>query len=183
MTKTRDRLPGSRLRLPWKAAIIVATVMMVAGHCAPRYYSPWDRLLHRDWVDPMTNEISLALPGRPLIHAGPDGEFGTTDDLIDAARLGDLDLVLRTGSTDPADPIPDPTLSLSPPIFSTPSANGVGTELAFVVSAVDGTQPDPLDAPVQSESIEGNPMLVLAFADLDADGRIGPTLEDGDPLD
>lgn len=168
-----------------RSRILIATcaVSMIASVCAPRFYSPSDLLLHLDWLDTRTNQVAFALPGRPIISPGPDGEFGTADDGVSESMLGDLDLVLRVGLSESIGPLPAPALSMDPPFMAAAATIGSGTEVEFIVAAVDGFAESPLESPVLSASIEGNPMLVLAFADFDADGLIGPTLRDGDSLD
>jgi hypothetical protein len=53
----------------------------------------------------------------------------------------------------------------------------------FVVSASSGLGPDPAGTPVNPSYWEGLGLLVLAFADLDADGFVGVTHLDGNPGD
>lgn len=163
--------------------IALLGLAMLAVTCTARFNSQSDALLDGDWIDPILNQIALLLPGRPFISAGLDGEFGTGDDVISTHLIGDLDLVLRAGISDSVGPLPPPALAAVEALFATAAADGMGTEIDFIVAAVDGMTPNPLDDPVFSPAIEGNPMLVLAFADLDADGYIGPTLLDGDAFD
>ena len=163
--------------------IAIGALWMIAAECAIRFNSPSDLLLHQDWVDTETNLVAFALPNRPIISAGLDGEFLTDDDLVDVFRLGDLDLVLRVGLSESLGPLPAPALSMTPPFMATAATIGSGTEVDFIVAAVDGHAASPLDSPIFSKAIESKPMLVLAFADFDGDGLIGPTLRDGDPLD
>jgi len=170
---------------PIQSKILIATcaLSMVASVCAPRFNSPSDLLLHLDWLDPQLNQVAFALPDRPIFSAGPDGEFGTEDDVVNPLLIGDLDLVLRVGISESIGPLPAPALSMDPPFLAATATIGTGTEVDFVVAAVDSHAASPLDNPILSAAIEGNPMLVLAFADIDADGLIGPTLRDGDPFD
>jgi hypothetical protein len=179
------RLEQPRRCRPIRSKILIATcaLSMVAGVCAPRFDSPSDRLLHQDWLDTQLNQVAFALPDRPIISSGSDGEFGTEDDVVNQLKIGDLDLVLRVGISESIGPLPAPALSMDPPFLAAAATIGTGTEVDFIVAAVDGHAASPLDNPILSASIEGNPMLVLAFADLDADGLIGPTLRDGDPFD
>lgn len=156
---------------------------MVAGVFAPRFYSPADPLLHLDWLDTQLNQVAFALPNRPIISAGHDARFRTQDDVVNGLLLGDLDLVLRVGTCESSGALAPPAFSMHPPFLATTATIGMGTEVDFIVATVDGHAENPLDNPVFSAAIEGNPMLVLAFADLDADGLIGPRLRDGDPYD
>ena len=170
----------------FQSRILIALLgvsMLAMAYTTPRFNSQSDALLDGDWIDPILNQIALILPGRPFISPGSDGEFGTGDDFFTTYLVGDLDLVLRAGISDSAGPIPPPALGAVGTLFATAAADGMGTEIDFIVAAVDGMTPNPLSDPVFSPAIEGNPVLVLAFADLDADGHIGPTLLDEDAFD
>jgi len=182
MTSQNDNRRATAL--PLRGILAALAITLVATDCAPvaRLTLPSDQLLHLDWIewqDLFTSRVVQVPPGRPVILAGADGALGTADDTVVPGIVGDLDLVIRAGVTEIHGEIP----AAAAGAVSEPSANGLGSEIDFVVTAVAGWVADPLSAPVFSPSIEGNPLLVAAFADLDSDGRIGPTNADGDPLD
>lgn len=144
-------------------------------NCGMRHLDPSDPILNRDWLDRRTGQIAQQVPGVPLRITGPDGVFDTRDDQIVRWALGDVDLVVRAG------PSPSPGGTL-PPVgvapTTTPARTGFGSEVDFTVYAVDGWRANPFDGSVAAPSLEGNPIVVLAFADFDGDGWVGPTVKD-----
>ncbi|MFQ5415413.1 MAG: hypothetical protein ACE5FL_00045 [Myxococcota bacterium] len=168
------------------AALAIAACALLGGNCF-RYVSLAleDPVFDGDAFDLVEQRIVELAPETPRIEPGPDGEFGTDDDITVANIVGDVDLVLRTGITDFVGGIPDPS-----PLFGEQAIPegvaepfGRGTPIAFVVVASDGKAPGPYGNAVVPPYVEGLPVLVMAFADLDGDGFIGVTLLDGDPLD
>jgi hypothetical protein len=166
----------SRRPVPLRVLVAASAVASVAAFCESRMWAPEDPVLHQDVLDHFTGFVADAMPRRPMILAGPDGRRGTPDDFIVPDLRGDLDLVVRAGMTDLSAPI-----ETTPPISTAvAAANGLGSEIDFAVQAVAGWELSPLEhLAATSPSLDGNPVLALAFADLDADGRIGPTLRDG----
>ncbi|MGH7786871.1 MAG: hypothetical protein ACRERC_08395, partial [Candidatus Binatia bacterium] len=59
-----------------------------------------------DPVDAASGQPYEILPGRALVLAGPDGQLGTGDDVVDAARMGDIDLVVRAGTLEAGGALP-----------------------------------------------------------------------------
>jgi hypothetical protein len=145
--------------------------------------SPGDRMLHLDPILPTGEIVELPHRARPVLP-GPDGELGTGDDLVFSGPRGDVDVLVRTGITQFTGPFPPPSIAAGtaalPAAESEPFAEGA--PIPFVVAASDGRRP-PAGAPVVPPSLEGAPVLVLAFPDLDADGYVGVTELDGDAGD
>ncbi len=172
-----------------RATLVAAAVACccIALQCV-RYVKkidPNDALQSTDWYDLVLERTLELQPGEPLLAAGPDGELGTADDVLHAYIAGDLDLVVRSGIQGFSGPIPPPT-ALTPggavPV-AVAEPLGAGSTVDFVVVASDGAA-EPAYGNVASPAyLEGLPLLVLAFADLDGDGYVGVTNLDGDPLD
>lgn len=134
-----------------------------------------------DPVDPSTNAPYTILPGVPLLHSGDDEKFGTNDDLIVPAIIGDVDLVLRSGGTFGGGLIPPP--AAGSPAAALVVAGGVhtqvGTEVEFQVVVSDGATTPPYGNALLDNGMDGRGAVVLAYADLDGDGFVGPTNADG----
>jgi hypothetical protein len=234
-------------RILTPALCLVAALAAADQH--PRVHAPGDAMLHGDALDPATGRAAEIVPGAPWIEPGPDGRFGSADDVVHADIIGDVDIVVRSGVTKLVgdavvtaadvqliqaqfnnDCNLDPTLDCSAdlngdnlvnvadfqilalqlgndcnvnpdlacsadfdsriPATHTPAtaptsvadAFGLGVPVDFVVSASDGVRP-PAGRPVDAPSLEGVPILVMAFADLDGDGFVGITHLDGDTTD
>lgn len=142
-----------------------------------------DPMLDGDPVDPLTQRVLELIPGVPWIQPGADGRLGTRDDVVDLTTVGDVDLVVRAGLLDFTGPFPptSPGRGALPEAVARPLADG--TPLDFVVAASDGIGPPDAGSPVVSPALEGVPVLLLAYPDLDGDGFVGVTDLDGDPLD
>lgn len=177
----RSRRPGRPLHV---ALVVCAALLGGAGTCSLGgvIIDPNDLMLHLDPVDPATGQLAEIVPYAPWVTAGPDGELGTEDDII-GLPIGDADLALRTGIQSFSGPLPAPHAGGDPLPFALAEPFASGIPVDFVVSAVDGHQEPPPGPPVVAPSLEGVPVLVMAFADLDGDGWIGITHLDGDPFD
>ena len=163
--------------------LLLLLPLLLAGQCVARLYAPDDPMIDGDWVlAPAVRLIELQ-PGLARLLPGPDAELGTDDDVLAEATVGDVDLVARAGMSDFVGPFPDPAPLRGPlpEAVAEPFAGGV--PIAFVVAASDGSPAPAEGAPVVSPSLEGMPILVVAFADLDGDGFVGITSLDGDPFD
>jgi hypothetical protein len=120
------------------------------------------------------------LPGKPLVRPGADGELGTADDVVDATLVGDIDLVVRAGDLPTTDAIAPPALvggrGALPSGVAGPRTAG-GTEIPFTVFLSDGATGAGAAAGhlLAAADMDGLPVIVAAFPDLDGDGRIGPT--------
>ncbi len=108
--------------------------------------------------------------------------MGSADDLIRPNVIGDADLVVRTGITAFTGPFPPPPTPAAAPI-GIAEPFGQGTAVPFVVAASAHAPASQPGSPVVPPSLEGVPVIVAAFGDLDGDGYVGVTLLDGDPLD
>jgi len=120
------------------------------------------------------------LPNKPLVQAGPDGVLGTVDDVVSPTIIGDIDLVVRTGTLS-ANAIPPPALGNTALLHGVagPRTAG-GSEIPFTVFLSDGALTDdaPAGHPLPASDMNGLPAIVAAFADLDGDGMIGPSVRD-----
>lgn len=141
------------------------------------------QVLSGDPVD--TGGTGLAypiMPGVKLVLPGDDEKFGTGDDVINSLLVGDVDLVVRSGTiSSPA--IPAPALNASGPAIATVTAgggrSGQGAEADFTVMVSDGSGSPPYGNVVPNTDMDLRPVTVYAFADLDGDGTVGPTNTDG----
>ena len=168
--------------------LAVLALVVVGGARAdePETYSnPDDPMLHGDVLDPQLDRAAEILPGAPWIRPGPDGELGTSDDVIYTQVRGDVDIVIRTGRLAIDGAIPDPTALPG----AIPIPRGVvetfaeGVPIDFVVVPSDGREPAPYGSLAVPGYFEALPILVAAFPDLDGDGYVGITLLDGDATD
>jgi hypothetical protein len=173
-------LRSRRARFRRIAVIVAALASGGQGTCTFTFDDPSDLMLHTDPVDQTTRWVAEILPGAPWILPGPDGRLGTSDDPI-VPILGDDDLVLRTGYTSFSGPIPEPSAANGTAPIAVAEPFSTGIPVPFVVSAVSSS--DGVNVPVDAPSLEGAPILVVAFADVDFDGFVGMTNLDGDPLD
>jgi hypothetical protein len=127
-----------------------------------------------DPVDPGTGRAYAILPGVPLILPQPDGDFDPP--IVVPSIVGDVDLVVRAASLGIGPVMPPPVAA--PPVVT---AGGLyvaaGNELPFTVIASTGGP--GAGVPLGGSSLDGIPVVVAAFADLDGDGVVGPTRADG----
>ena len=133
-----------------------------------------------DPVDPVTSVPYEILPGLALVQAGPDGFLGTADDIVNPAIVGDIDLVVRSGSPAAGATIPPPSARETQPIGIAGSTAAGGKEVPFTVFLSDGATgaSAPAGHLLAANDMDGHPAIVAAFADLDGDGFIGPTDQD-----
>jgi len=139
-------------------------------------------VLDGDPIDPASGQAYEVLPGYPRYWPGDDGIQGTGDDQIDFSVVGDIDIVVRTGSPVAAPAIPPPAAVAGREALPTGVAGSAvsgGTEIPFTVflcgsSCYGETSAAPWGYALVSHDMDGLPALVAAFADLDGDGFIGP---------
>jgi hypothetical protein len=112
------------------------------------------------------------LPGVPLITANDDGDFNPP--VIDPNTIGDVDLVVRAGHLTPGVTMPPPVL-VPPSAAAGGSRFPGGSDIPFTVIASDGDPTVPGGHPLLGPELDGVPVVVFAFADLDRDGVVGPT--------
>lgn len=165
------------------AAGLAAAVAVVLLGCVEKRSVPDDPMLDGDWFRAKGGPLVELLPGLYHFLAGADEKLGTEDDLRLPTVVGDVDLVVRAGLTSFSGPLPPPAPLGGAPALAVAEPAAGGVPVPFVVAASDGGDPAPDGAPVLSPAVEGNPVLVVAFADLDGDGFVGVTWLDGDPLD
>lgn len=134
-----------------------------------------------DPIDPSTSQPYPLMPGVALILPGPDEDLGTGDDVMSGAVTGDIDLVLRIGAV-AAGVIPAPAGAVGGPALMTTVAgggtSGQGAETPFSVHVSTGSG-SAYGSTITNADLNGRPVAVYAFADLDGDGVIGPTHADG----
>ena len=150
---------------------------------APRVAGAESEVFDGDPTDPESGEPYEILPGQPLVKAGPDGILGTSDDVVDTSIVGDIDLVVRSGSPVAAPAIPPPAAlggRAALPVGVAGSSEGGGLEIPFTAYLCgSGCYGENASAPygfaLQTLDMDDFPVIVAAFADLDDDGFIGPT--------
>jgi hypothetical protein len=142
-----------------------------------------DPIFDGDFRNPQTAEIVELQPDVPWIQPGTDGKLGSDDDDVDQLVQGDIDIVVRGGLVAFPGAIPPTSPDRGAIPLAIVEAFAMGTPVPFVVAASDGLDLPAAGNPILSPGLEGNPVLVIAFPDLDDDGFIGVTEFDGDPLD
>ena len=150
-------------------AVVVALILALApARLARAQVFP---VLSGDPVDGL-GRAHFILPGVPLVTGGDDGEFDPPD--VDPGTIGDVDLVVRAGLLSPGATMPPPAL-----VPQQARAGGTrfpgGTDIPFTVIASDGDPTVPGGHPLLGPELDGIPVVVLAWVDLDGDGVIGPT--------
>lgn len=113
------------------------------------------------------------LPGVPLLLPQPDGKFDPP--IVDGSVIGDVDLVVRAATVTPG-PLMPPPVATPPTGVAGGSALGLGTDVPFTVLVSNGGA--GLGVPLAGPEMNGIPVVVIAFADFDGDGWIGPTNAD-----
>jgi hypothetical protein len=135
-----------------------------------------------DAIDPVTGIPHSIVPGLPLFLPGVDEEYGTGDDVIDATKVGDVDVVIRTKNQlmGGAIPVPAAGVADAPPVVAGGQQTGAGTEAVFQVILSDGdaSADQPAGHPLRGSAHNGRGVLVVAYPDLDGDGILGPTNDD-----
>ncbi len=122
------------------------------------------------------------MPGLPLLLPGEDQIWGNIDDVLDSSLGGDVDLVVRVGghvaaSVPPPSAAPGGSGLLD--VIAGGGSTGQGFEASFSVLLTDGTGQPPYGSVLSGDDLDGRPVLVYGFADLDDDGIIGPHDNDG----
>jgi hypothetical protein len=160
-----------------------ASILIAALACAPATAHAVSAVFSGDPVNPSTGLPYEILPGFPLVMPGPDGIIGTADDIVDTSIIGDIDMVVRSGSPDATNTIPPPTAQggrAALPLGVAGSTAGGGTEIPFTVFLSDGAAgaAAPAGHLLPAADMDGIPVVVTAFGDFDGDGFIGPTNQD-----
>lgn len=133
-----------------------------------------------DPIDPLTGSAYVMLPGVPLLHAGEDERWDGEGDVVQLGTIGDVDLVIRTASFAAAFPAPAAGIAAAPVVVAGGSPTGAGSDGFFQLALSDGAASPPAGHPLGGAELDGRGALVLAWADLDGDGFVGPRSADGD---
>lgn len=149
----------------------------LAAWLAPAAPSAAQPMFAGDPVDPDTGFAFSILPGLPLVYPGADGRFGTADDVIDPSLVGDVDLVVRTAPVLSGAVIPAPAagVAAAPAVVSGGPLAGSGSQAPFFFVFSDGATTPNAGHPLLGPELDYRRVLVVAYADLDGDGWIGPT--------
>lgn len=167
----------------WRGAVGALVGLGVALGASGAGAQEEDPLFAGDARDPGTGEVVELLPGVAWLRPGPDGKLGTGDDELVPGVVGDVDLVVRAGLGELGESIPAPAPDRGSVFVGQAGPFGTGEAIAFVVGVSDGSTPPAWGQRIVSPALEGAPVLVMAFGDLDGDGWIGVTERDGDAGD
>jgi hypothetical protein len=127
-----------------------------------------------DPIDPSTSQAYPILPGVPLITPQADGRYRPP--IVNTGQVGDVDLVVRAATVG-IGPLMPPPQAIAPVAVAGGTRVTNGGVIPFTVIASTGGA--GVGAPLGGSSMDLIPVIVLAWADLDDDGMIGPT--DSDP--
>lgn len=157
------------------------TITLVCGFLLSGTTAGAQVVLEGDPVD-IGGRAFPMMPGLPLVLPGEDLVWGTQDDVVDTTLTGDIDLVVRVGghvapSVPPPSSAPGGAGLLD--VIAGGGSTGQGFEASFTVLVSDGTGQPPYGAVLSADDLDGRPVLVYGFADLDDDGIIGPHDADG----
>src|SRR2546426_6503677 len=163
------------LRKRIQAAASAAALLLVGLALPPAARASGFPVFVNDPVNSSTGRPYPVLPGRPLILPQPDGRFDPP--IVDSSIIGDVDLVVRAGTMMAGPSIPLPSDSPRTAVAGGAAmAGGSGIPFTGVVS--HGRSPPPSGNPLLGPEMDGIPVVVAAFADLDGDGGVGPTNAD-----
>ncbi len=152
--------------MTWRALLLLVLV------ASPLGAQPFP-VLSGDPVDPDTGRAYAILPGVPLLLPQPDGRYRPP--IVDPTRIGDVDLVVRVGHLGIGPVMPQPA-AVVPTAIAGGGHVAEGSEVPFTVLVSDGSA--GLGIPLAGAQMNGIPVIVAAWADLDGDGVIGPTSGD-----
>jgi hypothetical protein len=162
---------------------VIIAALLAALSTTPSTAGAASAVFAGDPTDPSSGAAYEILPGQPLVRPGLDRIFGTGDDLVDPSILGDIDLVVRAGTRNAGAVIPAPALggAAALPVGIAGPRNAGGSEIPFTVFLSDGITgaEAPAGRRLAAADMDGIPVIVAAFADLDGDGMIGPTANGG----
>ena len=136
-----------------------------------------------DPVDPGTGLPWVIQPGAPLYSPGDDEKYDTNDDVLQTGTIGDVDLVVRSVAFGGAIPATAASVAAAPVVIAGGAPTGIGSDAVFQLAVSDGAASPPAGHPLTGPELNGRGVLVLAYADLDGDGVIGPTAVDGNADD
>ena len=151
-----------------RAASLAALVILLAtGAQAQPVFSG-------DPVDPSTGLPWVIQPGAPLYSPGDDEKFDTNDDVLQPGTLGDVDLVIRSVAFAGAIPATAASVATAPVVIAGGAPTGLGSDAVFQLAVSDGAAAPAAGNPLTGPELNGRGALILAYADLDGDGVVGP---------
>lgn len=158
-----------KLRIPMLLLAAMGALVLASPVGAQSY-----PIFAGDPVDSATGRAYPILPGVPLVVPQPDGKYKPP--IVVSGTIGDVDIVVRAGSVPVVSDIPAP---VDPPYEVVAGGEHVtdGEEIPFTVIASDGSS-SPAGNPLLGPQMDGIPVVVVAFADLDGDGVVGATALD-----
>ncbi len=157
----------------------LATGLSLGALClaAPAFAQP---VFSGDPIDPLSGQPYVVLPGAPLLWPGEDERWGGGDDVVQPGTLGDVDLVIRSVAFAGAFPAPAAGVAAAPVLIAGGASTGDGSDAFFQLALSDGAAVPAAGNPLSGAELNGRGALVLAWADLDGDGFVGPRSADGD---
>ncbi len=173
------------VRSAFGVAVALTAIVVAPGLSREASAGPCDNVapvFAGDPCDPVTGPYPMQ-PGLPLVlpSKGPLGRWSDGPPIITNSLTGDVDLVVRVGTFASETQIPAPAGSAGNPVLVQNTAGGGGNSqgapVPFTVFVTDGPGAFPYGAPLAG--LDQRPLAVFAYADLDGDGRIGPTDTDG----
>ena len=153
------------------ASSLALLLVAAASHAQPVFSG--------DPIDPASGAPYVIVPGAPLFSPGADERFLTGDDVVDHGRLGDVDLVVRSVAFSGAIPPAAGGVALAPVVIAGGAAIAAGSDVPFQMVLSDGAAVPAEGNPLRGPEMDGRAGLLLAYADLDGDGVIGPNAADG----
>ncbi len=133
-----------------------------------------------DPIDPLSGQPYVVLPGAPLLYPGADERWGGGDDVVQPGTRGDVDLVIRSVAFADAFPAAAAGVASAPVLIAGGAPTGDGSDAFFQLALSDGAATPAAGHPLTGPELNGRGALVLAYADLDGDGFVGPRSADGD---
>lgn len=169
-------------------AALLAASLSASGftRCTPTAENPaipTGDPLAGDPIDAGAQRTAEIVPGAPWIQPGLDGEYGTPDDVFVPGVTGDVDLVVRVRPAAIETEFPPPATLRGAFVTAVAEPFGKGVAIPFAAVPSDGATAPFGGRPIAPTYMQGLPLLVVAFADLDGDGFVGRTHLDGEPRD
>ena len=155
------------MRRLFSPALVAGLVLSLAARTGTASISP---IFEGDPVDPATGRAYAILPGVPLVMPQGHGD----PPLVDPSVVGDVDVVVRAAHLGVGPMMPQPVATLPVAVAGGIHVVG-GSEIPFTVFAADAS-----GSPLGGPGLDGIPVVVVAYADLDRDGIVGPTDDDVD---
>ncbi|MBI3784011.1 MAG: right-handed parallel beta-helix repeat-containing protein [Deltaproteobacteria bacterium] len=160
--------------------LLLGLVLLGSVCVQPRAAAAASVVFAGDPINPSSGLPYEILPGAPLVLPGPDGVLGTADDVVDTTKIGDIDMVVRSGSPAATAILPGPSIASGRaglPVGVAGSTVAAGTPIPFTVFLSDGQADSsaPSGHLLAAADMDNIPVIVAAFADFDGDGWIGPT--------